>query len=67
MRYDGAPVNGILLALLAYLAAQLAIGAWLAPKIHNNTDYLIAGRRLGYPLTVFSMFATWFGAETCLA
>ncbi len=60
-------MNGILLALLAYLAVQLAIGAWLAPRIHNNTDYLIAGRNLGYPLTVFSMFATWFGAETCLA
>lgn len=55
------------MALVGYLAIQLAIGAWLAPKIHTESDYLIAGRRLGYPLTIFSIFATWFGAETCIA
>src|SRR5690606_5559749 len=61
------PVNWLLFALVGYLAIQLAIGAWLAPKIHTETDYLVAGRRLGYPLTIFSIFATWFGAETCIA
>lgn len=60
-------MNGILLALVAYLGVQLAIGAWLAPRIRNEDDYLIAGRQLGYPLTVFSIFATWFGAETCIS
>ena len=60
-------MNWVLLALVGYLAIQLAIGAWLAPKIHTESDYLIAGRRLGYPLTIFSIFATWFGAETCIA
>ena len=60
-------MNGVLLALVGYLAIQLAVGAWLAPKIHTESDYLVAGRRLGYPLTIFSIFATWFGAETCIA
>jgi Na+/proline symporter len=60
-------VNWVLLALAGYLAIQLAIGAWLAPKIHTESDYLVAGRTLGYPLTIFSIFATWFGAETCIA
>lgn len=60
-------MNGVLLSLLAYLAVQLAVGAWLAPRIRNEDDYLIAGRQLGYPLTIFSIFATWFGAETCIA
>ena len=55
------------MALVGYLAIQLAIGAWLAPKIHTESDYLVAGRKLGYPLTIFSLFATWFGAETCIA
>lgn len=55
------------MALVGYLAIQLAIGAWLAPKIHTESDYLVAGRKLGYPLTIFSIFATWFGAETCIA
>ncbi len=60
-------MNWILLALIAYLVVQLGIGAWLAPKIHTETDYLVAGRKLNYPLTIFSIFATWFGAETCIA
>ncbi len=60
-------MNWTLAALLGYLVAQLAIGAWLAPRIHTEDDYLIGGRRLGYPLTVFSIFATWFGAESCIA
>ena len=60
-------MNWVLLALVGYLAIQLAIGAWLAPKIHTESDYLVAGRSLGYPLTIFSLFATWFGAETCIS
>ncbi|HEX6323371.1 MAG TPA: hypothetical protein VFZ36_06565 [Vicinamibacterales bacterium] len=60
-------MNWVLVALVGYLAIQLAIGAWLAPKIHTESDYLVAGRTLGYPLTIFSMFATWFGAETCIS
>ena len=60
-------MNWVLAALVGYLAIQLAIGAWLAPKIHTESDYLVAGRRLGYPLTIFSLFATWFGAETCIS
>jgi len=60
-------VNWVLISLVGYLVLQLAIGAWLAPKIHTETDYLVGGRSLGYPLTIFSIFATWFGAETCIS
>ena len=60
-------MNWTLLALLGYLVLQLAIGAWLAPRIHTEEEFLVGGRRLGYPLTIFSIFATWFGAESCLA
>lgn len=60
-------MNWILVALLAYLAAQVAIGAWVAPRIRTEDDYLVGGRKLGYPLTIFSIFATWFGAESCIA
>jgi Na+/proline symporter len=51
-------VNWLLLALLGYLVAQLAIGVWVAPRIRTEDDYLVAGRRLGYPLTIFTIFAT---------
>lgn len=60
-------MNWVLLALVGYLALQLAIGVWLAPKIRSESDFLIAGRRLGYPLTTLSLFATWFGAESCIS
>lgn len=60
-------MNWVLVAVLVYLVLQLGISAWIAPRIHDTTDYLVAGRKLGYPLAVFSIFATWFGAETCIA
>lgn len=47
-----------------YLLLQLAIGVWVSRRIRTEADYLIAGRKLGYTLATFSIFATWFGAET---
>jgi SSS family transporter len=59
-------MSGLLLALLMYVGAQLAIGAWVSRRVASEDDYLLAGRRFGYGLAGFSIFATWFGAETCL-
>lgn len=50
--------------MLAWLALQLGVGVWVSRKVRNETDYLLAGRNLGYTLATFSIFATWFGAET---
>ena len=55
-----------LLALLAFLALQLGIGVYLSKRIRSEADYLIGGRSLGYTLATFSLFATWFGAETVI-
>jgi Na+/proline symporter len=57
-------VTAALIAVLAYMSIQLAIGVWVSRRIQTESDYLVAGRRLGYALTIFSIFATWFGAET---
>lgn len=52
--------------IAAYVLLQLAIG-WLASRrVRTESDYLLAGRRLGLPLVSLSVFATWFGAETCV-
>lgn len=59
-------MSPLLLGVLAYIGLQLAIGAWVSRRIADDTDYLLAGRSLGYGLASFSIFATWFGAETCL-
>lgn len=59
-------MNATLLAIALYVLAQLAVGAWVARRIRTEEDYLVAGRRLGYGLATFTIFATWFGAETCI-
>lgn len=53
-----------LLAIAIYMALQFAIGVWVSRRIHTESDYILAGRRLGYGLITFSIFATWFGAES---
>jgi Na+/proline symporter len=47
-----------------YMVLQLSIGVWISRRIRTESDYLIAGRNLGYTLATFSIFATWFGAES---
>ncbi|HEX6053944.1 MAG TPA: sodium:solute symporter family protein [Gemmatimonadaceae bacterium] len=51
-------------ALLLYLLAQFGLGVWISRRIKSESDYFVAGRSLGYSLATFSIFATWFGAET---
>lgn len=56
----------VMWGLAAYVAAQLAVGLWVSRRIVDEDDYLLAGRSLGYGLGIFTVFATWFGAETCI-
>ncbi len=53
-----------LAAVLVYLLLQFGIGVWISRRIKSEADYLVAGRSLGMLLATFSIFATWFGAET---
>jgi Na+/proline symporter len=59
-------VNGETLAILSYVVLQLAIGYYASKGIRTERDYLLAGRSLGYGLSMFTIFGTWFGAETCI-
>ena len=56
----------ILLGLAAYVSLQLIIGLLVALRVRTNEDYVLAGRSLGYGFGTFSIFATWFGAESCI-
>ncbi len=62
----GAVANPLLAGVLAYVAMQLVLGLVVSRWVSNETDYWLAGRRLGPSLAMFSVFATWFGAETCI-
>ncbi|MCE9593792.1 MAG: sodium:solute symporter family protein [Planctomycetes bacterium] len=55
-----------LVGVLLYVVAQLAIGFVVSKRVKNEEDYLVAGRQLGPWVAGFSIFATWFGAETCV-
>jgi SSS family solute:Na+ symporter len=57
----------MLIAFVAlYLAVSVGIGIWAARRVHNSRDFVIAGRSLPLYMSVATVFATWFGAETVL-
>lgn len=53
-----------LVAVSIYMLLQFSIGVWVSRRIKTEADYLLAARNLGPVLLTFSIFATWFGAET---
>ena len=57
-------MHWLLTGILGYLAIQLAIGLWVSRRVKSEADYVLAGRSLGLGLASFSIFATWFGAES---
>ncbi|NKF22767.1 hypothetical protein G7Y82_10605 [Solimonas sp. C16B3] len=59
-------MNVVLLAVLLYIVLQLAVAFFVSRRVVSESDYLLAGRRLGPWLATFGVFATWFGAETCI-
>jgi Na+/proline symporter len=63
----GGAMNGVLIGMIVYVLAQFAVGAWVSRRMTSETDYILAGRRLGTGLVVFSVFTTYFGAEAIVA
>jgi SSS family solute:Na+ symporter len=59
-------MNLLVLAIFGYVALQMLVGVLVSRNIRTESDYLLAGRTLGPMLATFSIFATWFGAETCI-
>lgn len=59
-------MNGVIWGILAYLLLQFGIGIYVSRRIRTESDYFVAGRQLGYGLATFTIFATWFGAETMI-
>lgn len=56
----------IWLVAFLFVAVQLTIGVVAARTVKSESDFFVAGRRLGFSWVTLSLFATWFGAETCL-
>ena len=43
-------MNTVLWGILAYLLVQFGIGIYVSRRIKTESDYIVAGRRLGYGL-----------------
>ncbi|MGH8556832.1 MAG: sodium:solute symporter family protein [Methylococcales bacterium] len=59
-------MNLTLTFIFVYIGMQLIFAWWASRRVHDEVDYLLAGRQLGPWLGTFTVFATWFGAETCI-
>ncbi|THT97463.1 sodium:solute symporter [Lampropedia puyangensis] len=52
--------------IILYLLVSVAIGLWAGRRVHNTTDYALAGRHLTVSTVAIVTFATWFGSELVL-
>lgn len=55
-----------ILYILSYLLAQLAIVTLVARSIKNEHDYYLTKQGLSLTFATLSIFATWFGVESCI-
>ncbi|MBW7998133.1 MAG: sodium:solute symporter family protein [Candidatus Glassbacteria bacterium] len=51
-----------LVAILAYLAALIVVGAVRSRQVRDEADFMVAGRRLGPWVLVGTLVATWIGS-----
>lgn len=56
----------LLIFIVLYLLATLAIGWWASRRVQSTADFVIAGKRLPLFMAACALFATWFGSETVM-
>ena len=56
----------VVLFIVIFFAVRLAVGIWASRRVEDNTDYVVAGRRLPIHMAAASIMATWFAAETLM-
>lgn len=56
----------LLISIGIFLIFLFAIGLWSQTKVNSEADFIVAGRRFNLWLSIFSLFATWFGAGTLI-
>ncbi|MEM1129580.1 MAG: sodium:solute symporter family protein [Pseudomonadota bacterium] len=60
--YGGWVIGG----LGIYMIILLVVGWWASKRVSDEADFLVAGRRLGVPLMIGALVATWYGAGTTM-
>jgi len=56
----------VLLFIVLFFVVRIAVGIWAGRQVQDNTDYIVAGRRLPIHMAAASIMATWFAAETLM-
>lgn len=56
----------VVLFIAIFFAIRLSVGIWAGRKVSDNTDYVVAGRKLPIHMAAASIMATWFAAETLM-
>lgn len=59
-------MNWELFGIALYVLGMIGMGFYFSRRIKTDDDYFLGGRTLGPGLATFAIFATWFGAETCI-
>ncbi len=49
-------------SVVAYLALLVVISVWLGLRVKTQEDFMVAGRRLTWPILVGTLLATWIGS-----
>ena len=49
------------------VAVLLAMAVLRATRVHNQADFLVAGRTLGWPVLIFTLLSSWIGAGSLFA
>lgn len=62
--YEGATL--VIIFIVLFFIIRLGVGIWAGRKVEDNTDYVVAGRRLPIHMAAASIMATWFAAETLM-
>jgi SSS family solute:Na+ symporter len=54
-------------AILVYLLILIGVGAVRSRGVKNQTDFMVAGRKLSAPVLVGTLLATWIGSGSIIA
>ncbi len=54
------------ITIVIYVGVMYGISFWAQRRIHDEEDFLVAGRQLPLSLAWMTLLATWFGAATMI-
>ncbi|MHC4413834.1 MAG: sodium:solute symporter family protein [Planctomycetota bacterium] len=54
-------MDGTIISILVFLTALTGLGVWHARRVKDADDFALAGRRLGAPVLIGTLMATWIG------